>query len=336
VAELFGSIGLGGGPAGARPLEALLAGRYRVTREVGVLFGAGRGVLAGVGAPEMRAFLALAWSPAAQPIAALDDDPRALTDDDRDGIVKRDDRCPDEAEDLDGFEDGDGCPDRDNDRDGVPDARDRCPRKAEDRDHFADEDGCPDSDNDGDHVLDKLDECPLQAEDVDSFEDGDGCPDPDNDGDGVLDEDDRCGDEKETINGNKDDDGCPDAGDGLVLVTADKLETMEPVRFRGDGSVLTRSSQRLLGQVAATLRAHREIARVRIRVHVHPRRAGDEELSVARADAIRRWLVEWGLEPDRLEGVGFGSRAPLVSGESSRARIMNDRVEFEIALRRQR
>jgi MYXO-CTERM domain-containing protein len=336
VAELFGSIGLSGGPAGARPLEAVVAARYRVTREIGLVAGAGRGLLAGVGAPELRGFVGLAWSPAARPIASADDDPRALTDDDRDGVVKRDDRCPDQIEDMDRFEDGDGCPDRDDDRDGVDDRLDRCPRQPEDRDHFADDDGCPDSDNDGDHVRDVVDRCPLNAEDLDKFEDRDGCPDPDNDADGVVDENDRCPAEKETINGNKDDDGCADPGDGLVLVTADKIETLEPVRFRGDGSVLTRASQRLLGQVAATLRAHREIARVRIRVHVHPRRAGDEDLSVTRAEAVRRWLVEWGIEPDRVEGVGMGSRKPLMPGGGAHARTMNDRVEFEIALRRQR
>ncbi len=336
MVEAFGSIGLSGGPSGARPLEALAAARFRVTREVGLVAAAGRGILSGIGAPEVRGFLGLSWSPGAQPIRAFDEDPRAMTDDDRDGVVKRDDLCPEEVEDLDRFQDADGCPDHDDDRDGVPDATDRCPRRAEDPDQFADEDGCPEKDNDGDGVIDVADRCPLAAEDADAFEDEDGCPDPDNDEDGVLDAADQCAAERETINGNKDDDGCPDAGERLVLVTADRLEVLEPIRFRGDGSVMTRSSQRILGQVAATLRAHREIIRVRVRVHVHPRGPGDESLSVARADAVRGWLVEWGIEPDRVEGVGFGSRQPLLQGEGARVRSMNDRIELEIVERRPR
>ncbi|HTE51601.1 MAG TPA: choice-of-anchor D domain-containing protein [Kofleriaceae bacterium] len=336
VAELFGALGLGGGPSGARPLEGLVAGRVRVTREVGLLVGGGRGILAGVGAPELRVFLGLAWSPGARPIAGPDEDPRAMSDDDHDGVVKRDDLCPEEVEDLDGFQDADGCPDRDDDGDGVADLTDRCPRKAEDEDDFADDDGCPDKDNDGDGVLDAADRCPIEAEDMDEFEDADGCPDPDNDGDGVLDAADHCAAEPETINGNKDDDGCPDPGEGLVLVTADRLEILEPIRFRGDGSVLTRGSQRLLGQVAATLRAHREILRVRVRAHVQPRGSGDEALSVARAKAVRSWLVEWGIESDRVEGVGFGSRQQLLGGKDARARAMNDRIELEIVERRAR
>ena len=51
----------------------------------------------------------------------------ADADRDGDGIPDIVDRCPDEPEDYDGFQDDDGCPDRDNDNDGVPDAEDRCP-----------------------------------------------------------------------------------------------------------------------------------------------------------------------------------------------------------------
>ncbi|MEB2324124.1 MAG: hypothetical protein OZ921_16545, partial [Sorangiineae bacterium] len=57
-------------------------------------------------------------------------------DRDRDGIRDSLDRCPDDPEDRDGFEDEDGCPDPDNDRDGIPDAKDRCPNEPEDRDGF--------------------------------------------------------------------------------------------------------------------------------------------------------------------------------------------------------
>jgi hypothetical protein len=66
------------------------------------------------------------------------------------------------AEDLDGFEDGDGCPDPDNDADGVLDVDDKCPMLPEDLDGFADEDGCPDPDDDQDGLPDRLDACPRE------------------------------------------------------------------------------------------------------------------------------------------------------------------------------
>jgi outer membrane protein OmpA-like peptidoglycan-associated protein len=139
-------------------------------------------------------------------------------DSDGDGIVDRDDQCPERAEDKDGFQDQDGCPDPDNDRDGIPDARDRCRDKAEDKDGVQDDDGCPDLDDDGDGVPDVDDRCRDKPEDKDGFEDQDGCPDPDNDGDGILDANDRCPNGAEDKDGFRDDDGCPDPdndGDGI-------------------------------------------------------------------------------------------------------------------------
>ena len=67
-----------------------------------------------------------------------------LVDRDADGIGDAGDRCPDDPEDRDGFQDEDGCPDPDNDQDGIGDASDMCPNEPEDRDRFQDEDGCPD------------------------------------------------------------------------------------------------------------------------------------------------------------------------------------------------
>jgi hypothetical protein len=67
-----------------------------------------------------------------------------VTDDDHDGLDVTVDHCPAEPEDVDGFEDGDGCADPDNDRDGFADARDQCPNDPETINGFDDDDGCPD------------------------------------------------------------------------------------------------------------------------------------------------------------------------------------------------
>ncbi len=136
--------------------------------------------------------------------------PASRRDEDRDGIFEDVDRCIDEPEDRDGFEDTDGCPDPDNDRDGIADVSDRCPNEPEDRDGLADEDGCPDADADADGVADSADRCPREAEDRDGFEDDDGCPDTDDDADGIPDAHDRCRTDVESPNGHEDDDGCPD------------------------------------------------------------------------------------------------------------------------------
>ncbi|HSQ43117.1 MAG TPA: thrombospondin type 3 repeat-containing protein [Fibrobacteraceae bacterium] len=69
--------------------------------------------------------------------------PGCKEQDDHDGVPQDQDICPSEAEDLDGFEDWDGCPDPDNDHDGIPDESDLCPNKPEIMDGIEDADGCP-------------------------------------------------------------------------------------------------------------------------------------------------------------------------------------------------
>ena len=309
IGELFGAIDIGGGPAGGKPLEVAAGGRYRVTRAWSLVGGVGRGLLPGVGSPDLRVFAAVAFAPRAQLPAA--------------GAGER----------LDG-EDAAGDPERppeepDADRDGVADAVDRCPDRPEDRDEYEDADGCPEADNDRDSIADGKDGCPGEAEDADGFADDDGCPDPDNDRDGVFDAQDQCPVKAEIINGNADDDGCPDKGEPLVFVTKDRLELFEPIKFKGDGADLTRASIKLLGQVGATLRANPDIVKLHIRAHVDKRGKDDDALSVRRAEAVRTWLVEWGIAAERLEGVGFGSRFPL-----GKSRALNDRIELEITQRK--
>lgn len=67
-----------------------------------------------------------------------------LIDSDGDGIPDAQDACPLMAEDWDGFQDYDGCPDLDNDQDGIPDIRDACPNDPETFNGYYDFDGCPD------------------------------------------------------------------------------------------------------------------------------------------------------------------------------------------------
>ncbi|MBM4342944.1 MAG: OmpA family protein [Deltaproteobacteria bacterium] len=146
-------------------------------------------------------------------------------DADMDGILDGIDKCEEQPEDKDGFQDADGCPEPDNDGDGILDvdpkdaaASDKCPNEPEDKDGYMDYDGCPELDNDEDGVLDADDKCPTQKEDKDGFEDNDGCPEIDNDKDGIPDTKDKCKNEKEDMDGYQDEDGCPELdndGDGI-------------------------------------------------------------------------------------------------------------------------
>ena len=71
----------------------------------------------------------------------------------------------------------DGSADSDNDHDGILDADDRCPNDPEDKDGHEDAGGCPDPDHDNDRIADVDDDCPNDPEVYNGYEDADGCPD---------------------------------------------------------------------------------------------------------------------------------------------------------------
>lgn len=325
-----------GDPELMAAIEGLGEIGYQFARTTNIGFAAGRGITSGVGTSAYRGVLLFSYTPSAPELKPIHppEPPRPPKDSDNDGIVDKKDACPDDAEDKDMFDDGDGCPDLDNDNDGITDDKDKCPLDAEDKDNFQDDDGCPEKDNDNDGVPDDQDKCPTTAEDKDGFQDTDGCADPDNDGDGILDTVDKCPREPETINGNNDDDGCPDKGDALVIVSPDRIDLLGSVEF--SGTKISRSSIGLLGQVGATLRAHPEILRVRLTVHVQPTSNADrdKQLSEARAKAVHDWLVDWGIEPLRMQATGFGSTKPLVPANSRGAAEINNRLELIILERK--
>ncbi|MBK7579067.1 MAG: thrombospondin type 3 repeat-containing protein [Myxococcales bacterium] len=184
------------GSAHASPALVGLSARYGLG-DVSLIGGAELPLNGAVGSPKVRGVLGISWAP-------------RFYDQDGDGISDELDECQELAEDKDGFEDRDGCPDFDNDDDGVPDEEDKCPTEQEDEDGFQDDDGCPDLDNDGDGVPDSVDACPDEAGPATGSAKGAGCPNKDADGDGVEDAADKCIDQPEDKDGFQDTDGCPD------------------------------------------------------------------------------------------------------------------------------
>ena len=243
------------------------------------------------------------------------------SDRDGDGIPNDRDLCPNDPEDLDGFQDDDGCPDPDNDGDRLPDAQDACPDQPEDLDGFQDDDGCPDPDNDGDGLLDGDDNCPDEAEDIDGFMDDDGCPDPDNDGDGVLDSLDNCPDTPAGIE--VDESGCP------IIEEIKESLVLEGVTFLSGSAQLTPESVGILAKVAESLRAW---PNVRIEVRGHTDSVGPGEanrnLSYRRALTVRDSLIQMGISASRISAVGFGEDYPIADNDSREGRATNRRVEI--------
>jgi outer membrane protein OmpA-like peptidoglycan-associated protein len=321
-------------------LEVVGGASYQINRALQGVAAAGLGIQEGFGTPDWRLVLGVRYQRGGD------------RDYDGDGLVGAADRCPHEAEDVDGFEDSNGCPDPDNDGDGVPDVADGAPMEAEDKDGYEDGDGVPDPDNDNDGVLDVADACPLEAEDMDGFEDGNGCPDPDNDNDGVLDVADGCPLES----GVADNQGCPDTDrDGDTVV--DRLDQCpdEPgevdrngcaatvevkgdiivfgkVHFNTSEAVILPRSHRVLDEAAKAIRERPELGKIQVEGHTDDR--GDNffnrSLSQRRAQAVVDYLVGKGVSRARLIPKGFGPMVPLQPNTSDENRAVNRRVELRI------
>jgi len=246
-------------------------------------------------------------------------------DNDHDGVADSNDKCPDLAEDIDNFEDADGCPDLDNDQDGLPDAADKCPDEPEDFDGEMDDDGCPDlvKDSDNDGVADDLDRCPLQAEDMDGYQDDDGCPDLDNDLDGIPDATDKCPTQPETFNGVEDEDGCPDARE------IGKQFVLRGLNFESGSAALTPDSGPVLDQVAEAMKANPE-AKLEIRGHTDAQGPANFnlELSQKRAESVRQYLINAGIDGTRMKAMGVGEEEPVASNATPEGRAQNRRIEF--------
>jgi|CXWL01.1.fsa_nt_gi outer membrane protein OmpA-like peptidoglycan-associated protein len=277
----------------------------------------------------------------------------APKDRDADGIVDPLDKCPDQPEDKDGWQDEDGCPEVDNDGDGLLDQADRCPNEPGPIQNI----GCPVTDKDGDGINDDKDKCPSEAEDKDGFQDEDGCPDLDNDADGLPDGMDACPNEA----GPPENKGCPDKdrdGDGIsdrldecpdqpgvkeekgcpkkykmVVVTKDRIEIKKQIKFAtGSAKIVGAESNIIIGEVGQALKDNPQIKKIRVEGHTDS--VGEEstnlKLSQNRANSVMSALIKQGVDPARMEAVGFGETKAIASNSTASGRAENRRTEFNI------
>jgi outer membrane protein OmpA-like peptidoglycan-associated protein len=268
----------------------LLGGKFVSEQGLYVGVSGGTGLTHGVGSPDGRVVAQLGYlsKVPAKPVPAL---PPPI-DRDQDGLLDRDDGCPEVAEDVDGFEDTDGCPELDNDRDGVLDASDACPDQAEDRDGLDDEDGCPEDDVDGDGVLDAVDACPI-------------------------------------VKGPASERGCPAR---IQFTEEGELIILDQIMFDTNQAVILPESFPILEAVRTTIDKRSDGANLRIEGHTDGvgQDAKNLALSRQRAAAVRAWLVERGTPTTRLLPYGCGEKHPVASDATPEGRAQNRRVVFQL------
>ncbi len=117
-----------------------------------------------------------------------------------------------------------------------------------------------------------------------------------------------------------------------VVVTKERLDLKEKVFFETGKSAIRPESLGLLDEVAAALKANPDVKRVVIEGHTDSKGAKlkNAKLSQGRAEAVRAYLVEKGVEPARLQAKGFGASRPIADNGTPKGREENRRVEFVI------
>ena len=224
-------------------------------------------------------------------------------DGDGDGVADKDDNCPNAAGPVNGCPDGDG--------DGVADKDDKCPSKAGDG-----RDGCP-SDNDGDGVPNDRDACPDTAGPVN------GCPDGDKDG--VADKDDKC----PRAGGDVDSRGCPKVKTVAPATTAVFSRALKGIQFETGKAVIKTESFAILDEVVGIMNNDQGL---KLTITGHTDNVGDEnrnlDLSINRANAVKKYLETKGISPVRLISSGQGEYRPIGDNSTREGRIQNRRVEL--------
>ncbi|MEX1363533.1 MAG: OmpA family protein [Nannocystaceae bacterium] len=234
-------------------------------------------------------------------------------DADGDGFADADDACVDEP----GIA-PDGCPAADADSDGFLDSEDTCPEQA-----GAAPDGCPIPDTDGDGFLDPDDACADEA-----GVEPDGCPIRDVDGDGLFPPDDQCPQEPETDNGFEDDDGCPDE---IPEEVKKYTGVIEGIFFDTGKASIRDKSFPALDDAVKVLTDYPSL-RVEISGHTDSKGKRDKNLTLSqeRAEAVKEYMVNKGVDAGRISTRGAGPDEPVGDNKTKAGRQQNRRIEFKL------
>src|SRR5687768_1534560 len=102
-----------------------------------------------------------------------------------------------------------------------------------------------------------------------------------------------------------------------------------PIYFDFDRSELKTEAREVLNQKAEAMRQYPDI---RIRIEGHCDERGTVEYNLAlgerRAEAARAYLIDLGIDPDRMTTVSYGEERPAVPESNEAAWAQNRRDEF--------
>jgi OmpA-OmpF porin, OOP family len=114
-----------------------------------------------------------------------------------------------------------------------------------------------------------------------------------------------------------------------LMLERKKNLVLQGVTFEFNKSRLTIDATKVLAFVGQSLTAHPD---ARIEVGGHTDNVGstgyNQRLSLARARAVRAYLIQRGIAAEQLTAVGHGESDPVASNSTEDGRAQNRRVEL--------
>ena len=116
----------------------------------------------------------------------------------------------------------------------------------------------------------------------------------------------------------------------LAFLSEDRIAVREQIFFREARASILPDSAAVLEAVHAVLEEHPELSHLLVEGHTNSRGSEgyNEELSEARAEAVMGWLIDHGIQAERLLAKGLGESRPLLEDDHPDAMVVNRRVEF--------
>ncbi len=104
---------------------------------------------------------------------------------------------------------------------------------------------------------------------------------------------------------------------------------IEGIKFKTNSANINKTSFKTLNNTVQVLNDYPEI---KLEIGGHTDNVGkperNKELSQKRADAVKQYLVDKGINPDRLIAVGYGQEKPVTENKTKADKAKNRRTEF--------
>jgi outer membrane protein OmpA-like peptidoglycan-associated protein len=126
------------------------------------------------------------------------------------------------------------------------------------------------------------------------------------------------------------DDMPPTPAPQVLVFEMDKPVVLPGIQFEFAKAVIKPESESILIQAYNSLNDHKEIV---VEISGHADAIGSDEanrlLSERRAESVRQWMINKGIEANRLTSVGYGESRPVASNDTEEGRALNRRIEFK-------